>query len=103
MGRRDRASPRHAARNPRLSLPAPLPPAPRGALDRLRDRARARVDEARAECAGKWWQWRAPLLAYLLWAGIQYWRDPDYSSLFGGLTFGIHELGHVVMSWGGHF
>jgi hypothetical protein len=34
---------------------------------------------------------------------VRHLRDPLYSSLFGGITLGIHELGHVLFSFGGSF
>ncbi len=54
-------------------------------------------------CAGRSSVWRATLLAYLGWAGIHHLRDPLYASLFGGITLGIHELGHVLFAFGGRF
>ncbi len=59
--------------------------------------------DAREWCAGRSWAWRAPILAYLAYAGLRHLGDATYSSWFGGITFGIHELGHVVMGWAGHF
>lgn len=59
--------------------------------------------DAEAWCAGRSWAWRAALLLYLGWAGVRHLRDPLYSSLFGGITFGIHELGHLLLSWAGRF
>jgi hypothetical protein len=59
--------------------------------------------DARDWCAGRSWIWRALLLAYLLRVGVGHLRDPEYSSLFGGITLGIHELGHVLLSWAGQF
>jgi hypothetical protein len=46
---------------------------------------------------------RLPLLLYLGYAGFQHTRDELYSSWFGGLTFGLHELGHVLFSGLGEF
>jgi hypothetical protein len=60
-------------------------------------------DDAREWCQGKHWEWRAPLLAYLGYAGFRTLTNPEYSSLFSGITFGIHELGHVLMSFAGEF
>ncbi len=58
-------------------------------------------DDARAWCAGRSWLWRAPLLVYLFWAGVRHIRDPLYQSLFGGITLGVHELGHLVFGLAG--
>jgi hypothetical protein len=60
-------------------------------------------DDAEAWCVGRSWVWRAPLVAYLGWAGVGHLRDPLFSSLFGGITLGIHELGHVLFSFAGRF
>jgi hypothetical protein len=34
---------------------------------------------------------------------VRHLRDPVYASLFGGITLGIHELGHVLFSFAGRF
>lgn len=61
--------------------------------------ARHVADDARAWASGRAWIWRAPILLYLVVAGVRHLRDPEYGSLlFGGVTFGVHELGHVVFS-----
>ena len=49
------------------------------------------------------WAPRALLLVYLAWIGLRYLRDPTAGSLFSGITLGIHELGHVVLSWAPRF
>jgi hypothetical protein len=59
--------------------------------------------DAQAWCAGRSWVWRTALLSYLAWVGVRHLRDPLYSSLFGGITLAIHELGHVLLSWAGRF
>lgn len=46
---------------------------------------------------------RLPLLVYIAYAGFKQLKDPYYSSWFGGLTFGIHELGHVIFRPFGEF
>lgn len=56
-----------------------------------------------AWCAGRSWPWRAALLAYLAWIGVHHHRDPFYSSLFGGITLGVHELGHLLLGFAGTF
>ena len=60
-------------------------------------------DDALEWCQGKRWEWRAPLLAYLGYAGFRTLANPEYSSLFSGINFGIHELGHVLISFAGEF
>lgn len=57
---------------------------------------RSFLDEARAASAGRHWPPRLMLLVYLAWILVGHLRDPDYSSWFGGLNLGIHELGHLV-------
>jgi len=78
----------------RAELSASRPPAVArpwiAAIERLRQ-------DARAWCSGRSWVWRAPILAYLGWAGVRHLRDPLYGSLFGGITLGIHELGHLIL------
>jgi hypothetical protein len=61
--------------------------------------------EAAAEwCRGKNWIIRAPLVLYLALAFIRHLRDPLYGSLlFGGITLGVHELGHVIFGFLGQF
>lgn len=46
---------------------------------------------------------RLPLLLYLAYVGINHMRDPVYASWFGGLTFGLHELGHLLFGFLGEF
>ncbi|MGE3525520.1 MAG: hypothetical protein AB7I33_06330, partial [Gemmatimonadales bacterium] len=52
---------------------------------------------------GRWWSWRALLLAWLAWTGWHYLRDPEYASVFQGIDFGVHELGHLVFGFGGEW
>jgi hypothetical protein len=53
-------------------------------------------DDARAWAAGRMWAPRALLLLYLAYAGWRHWSDPEYGSIFSGITLAIHELGHVL-------
>jgi hypothetical protein len=59
--------------------------------------------DARAWCRGRSWPARAPLLAWLAWILIHHLADPGYTSLFGGLNLGVHELGHPLFSFLGDF
>ncbi len=52
---------------------------------------------------GRAWPLRALLLAVLAWFGWRHLSDPEYGSLFSGITLGVHELGHVVFSPLGHW
>lgn len=62
------------------------------------------LDDAADWAPGRWWAPRLLLLFYLAYVALQHFRDPEYSSfLFGGATFGVHELGHVVFSPLGEF
>lgn len=60
-------------------------------------------DEMVAWCEGRSWVWRAPLLLYLAYVGVRHLADPQYASLFGGINLGIHEAGHVVLSFAGQW
>lgn len=47
------------------------------------------------------WKARAALLLYLVYAGVRTWFDDSYGSLFSGLTFALHETGHLLFGWFG--
>lgn len=49
-------------------------------------------------CAGKDWRWRAALLALLVWQALRPLRDSESWSIFRGITFGVHEFGHLFFS-----
>jgi hypothetical protein len=49
-------------------------------------------------CAGKDWRWRAALLALLVWQAVRPLRDIESFSIFKGITFGVHEFGHLFFS-----
>ena len=53
-------------------------------------------DDAAAWATGRLWWPRALLLAYLGYAGWRHLTDPEYASIFSGITLAIHELGHVL-------
>ena len=63
----------------------------------------------RWEDAGAWaaegraWPPRALLLAVLAYFGARHLADPEYGSIFSGLTLGVHELGHLVFAPLGHW
>ena len=60
-------------------------------------------DDARAWAGGRLWWPRALLLLYLVYAGFRHWADPDYASIFSGITLAIHELGHVLFGFLGEW
>jgi hypothetical protein len=60
-------------------------------------------DRARDWCEGRWWHWRAPLLLLLVWNGLHQLRQPMDRGLFGGITFGSHEFGHLFFAAFGDF
>lgn len=60
-------------------------------------------DDAVAWATGRLWWPRALLLAYLAYAGWRHYADPDYGSVFSGITLGIHELGHVLFGFLGEW
>ena len=47
---------------------------------------------------GRWWQWRVPLLCLLAWDAKRHLADPGAGGLFSGITFGTHELGHLLFA-----
>jgi hypothetical protein len=59
--------------------------------------------EAASWAEGRWWQWRAPLLLFLAWDGQRHLKDPDAGGLFAGITFGVHEFGHLLFAFFGEF
>ncbi len=54
-------------------------------------------------CRGRMWYVRLPLLVYFAWILVNHILDDQYSSLFGALNLGIHELGHPLFSYFGEF
>jgi hypothetical protein len=59
-----------------------------------------------ASVGRSWVDWvvRLPVLAYLAYAFVSHLKDPLYASfLFGGITLGIHEMGHLAFSWAPRF
>jgi hypothetical protein len=85
-----------------------------GRIESARDHARSggvhlpewlepHLEEAREWCRGRMWIPRAILLAYLVYAGWRTATDYEAGTIFGGITFAIHEMGHVIFSFAGHF
>jgi hypothetical protein len=54
--------------------------------------------DAKLWCAGRLWQVRVPVLLYLLGVWIACSSDHRHQSIFYGVNFGIHELGHIVFA-----
>ena len=61
------------------------------------------IEEIQAWCEGKVWWWRLLLLAGLAYIGITAAVNPQGWSVFGGVTLGIHELGHFLFRALGEF
>lgn len=59
--------------------------------------------EAAEWARGRWWQWRVPLLVFLAWDGQRHLNDPEAGGLFAGITFGVHEFGHLLFALFGEF
>lgn len=59
------------------------------------------LDDVRGWAAGRWWWWRILLLLFLAWDGIRHLRDPAEGGIFAGITFGVHEFGHLLFAFGG--
>jgi len=60
-------------------------------------------DDAVAWATGRSWMPRALLLAYLAYAGYRHLTDPDYASIFSGITLAVHELGHLLLGFFGEW
>lgn len=61
------------------------------------------LTESAQWATGRWWWWRAALLLGLLWDGRRQHIDPEAGGLFGGITFGVHEFGHLLFAAFGEF
>ena len=59
--------------------------------------------DAKAWAGGRWWQWRIALLLFLVWDGVRHLNDPDAGGIFAGITFGVHEFGHLLFGFFGEF
>lgn len=53
--------------------------------------------------AGRWWQWRLPLLVVLILQAARPLRALGEANLFSGITFGAHEFGHLFFAFGGEW
>lgn len=64
-----------------------------------------RMREAmRSWAAGRWWQWRLPLLLLLLVQATRPLRDFDAGpNIFSGIVFGAHEFGHLLFAFFGEW
>lgn len=63
----------------------------------------ALFDDIRRWAAGRQWWWRALLLAFFAWDGVRHLRDPEAGGVFAGITYGVHEFGHLLFAFGGEF
>jgi hypothetical protein len=64
----------------------------------IRGWLQGRWGEAAAWAEGRAWLPRALLLAALAYLGWRHLTDAEYGGIFGGLTLGVHELGHLLFS-----
>jgi hypothetical protein len=60
-------------------------------------------DAAAWAAEGRAWPPRAALLAVLAYLGWHHLSDPEYGSIFSGITLGVHELGHLIFAPLGHW
>ena len=44
------------------------------------------IDDAAQWSEGRLWHWRLPILAALAWIGVRHLAEPEYWSIFMGLT-----------------
>jgi hypothetical protein len=61
------------------------------------------VDDIRDWARGRMGWWRILLLLFLGWDGLAHLRDPEAGGIFAGITFGVHEFGHLLFAFGGEF
>ncbi len=61
----------------------------------------ALIADIREWAIGRWWWWRALLLLFFAWDGLRHLRDPEEGGIFAGITFGVHEFGHLLFAFGG--
>ena len=61
------------------------------------------LDDIRDWARGRYRWWRAILLAFFAWDGIRHLRDPEAGGVYSGITFGVHEFGHLLFVFGGEF
>jgi hypothetical protein len=54
-------------------------------------------------CRGRNALVRLPLWLFLAYVAVNQLRDEEYRSIFGAISLGIHEGGHLLLSSGGHF
>ena len=60
-------------------------------------------DTAAWAAEGRSWPPRAALLAVLAYLGWRHLSDPEFGSIFSGITLGVHELGHLLFAPLGHW
>ncbi len=60
------------------------------------------LQSARQWARGRSWHWRALVLAYLIYAAVRATQDPNFVSLFSGITLAFHEMGHILFMPFGH-
>lgn len=60
-------------------------------------------EEGKRWAYGRFWLFRAILILYFSYVFINHLLNVEYSSLFGGINLGIHELGHLLFYPFGNF
>jgi len=55
--------------------------------------------EGREWAEGKFPYFRALLWLFFLYVFVRHLSDADYGSIFSGINLGVHELGHVILSF----
>lgn len=53
-------------------------------------------EEGKRWAYGRFWFFRALLILYFCYVFIRHILNSEYSSIFGGINLGIHELGHLL-------
>ncbi|MCA1580108.1 MAG: hypothetical protein LC796_01700 [Acidobacteria bacterium] len=95
--------PSASGRPPARGAAAGSPPRCASDGDSPNSRFSAWKAQAREWCGGRSWLWRAPLVLYFAWSGLRRLRDPLAADLFGGITLGVHELGHLILASAGRW
>ena len=55
------------------------------------------IDDMYDWCRGRSWLVRLPVWLYLLYVGVQQYKNPEFGSIFSGINLCIHEGGHILL------